>query len=220
MARRIKVAPGRELVATPVFDTYWRFAHARQQVFMKRVAGASPPWTNDAVLAGHRFTNVYRASDRVSQYLIRKVIYEGSQEPEEIFFRVLLFKFFNRIDTWERLSSELGHISWRDFDYRRYAAVLDQVLGRGERIYSAAYIMPSPSFGEPRKHRNHLRLLQSMMKDDAAQKIVDAKTLEDVFLLLRGYPSLGDFLAFQFTIDLNYSAALRFSEMDFVVAGR
>src|SRR5690606_32344806 len=32
-------------------------------------------------------------------------------------------------------------------------------------------------------------------------------------------PSLGNFLAFQFAIDLNYSEILRFSEMDFVVAG-
>jgi hypothetical protein len=135
MARRIKVAPGRELVATPVFDTYWRFAHARQQVFMNRVAGRPPPWTKDPVLAGHRFTNVYRASDRVSQYLIRKVIYEGgSQDPKEIFFRVLLFKFFNRVETWERLTAELGPLRWCDFEYRRYAAVLDRALARGDKI--------------------------------------------------------------------------------------
>jgi hypothetical protein len=40
-----------------------------------------------------------------------------------------------------------------------------------------------------------------------------------VFEILRGYPSLGDFLAFQFAIDLNYSTVTDFSEMDFVVAG-
>src|SRR5438270_6843255 len=90
--RQIRVAPGRVLKATAVFDTYWRFAEARQALFMKRVRGESPPWTADPVLAQHRFTNPYRASDRVSQYLIRHVIYQGSAQPEEIFFRVLLFK--------------------------------------------------------------------------------------------------------------------------------
>jgi hypothetical protein len=44
-------------------------------------------------------------------------------------------------------------------------------------------------------------------------------SLEQVFELLRSYPSLGHFLAFQFAIDLNYSAITNFSEMDFVVAG-
>jgi hypothetical protein len=39
----------------------------------------------------------------VSQYLIRDVVYAGPQDPEEVVFRVLLFKFFNRIETWELL---------------------------------------------------------------------------------------------------------------------
>jgi len=34
-----------------------------------------------------------------------------------------------------------------------------------------------------------------------------------------GNPALGDFLAYQFLIDLNYSSALGFDEMEFVVAG-
>jgi len=54
-------------------------------------------------MLSYRFTNVYRASDRVSQYLIRRVIYEGDQSEEEVFFRTLLFKIFNRIETWEIL---------------------------------------------------------------------------------------------------------------------
>ena len=43
--------------------------------------------------------------------------------------------------------------------------------------------------------------------------------MQAMFEILRSYPSLGNFLAFQFTIDLNYSELTRFSEMDFVVAG-
>jgi hypothetical protein len=155
----------------------------------------------------------------VSQFLIRHVIYEGEQTPEEVFFRTLLFKFFNRIATWVELASALGPPSWREFDFDRYAKALDALSARGKTIYSAAYIMPSPSFGNPRKHRNHLRLLEHMMRDGAPTRIVDARSLEEVFKVLRSYPSLGDFLAFQFAIDLNYSAVIDFSEMDYVVAG-
>jgi hypothetical protein len=86
-------------------------------------------------------------------------------------------------------------------------------------VYSAAYIMPSPPFGAARKHSNHLRLVEHMMRDSAPQKVAAATTMASVFSLLRGYPSLGDFLAFQLAIDLNYSTVTNFSEMDFVVAG-
>lgn len=219
LLRPFRVAPGRTLLATPVLDTYWRFAFARQELFMNRVEGLPPPWTSDPVIASHRFTNVYRASDRVSQYLIKNVIYSGDSDPSEIVFRTLLFKFFNKIETWEMLSAALGALTWREFDYERYARALDDVMRRGESIYSAAYIIPSPAFGSPRKHRNHLALLESMMRGGVVERLLSARGLNEVFEYLLGYPSLGPFLAFQFAIDLNYGPILSFSEMDFVVAG-
>ena len=217
--RGILVSTGCILKATPVFETYWRFAAKRQDLFMRRITGGLNPWTDDPVLAAHRFTNVYRASDRVSQYLIGNVIYRGSNTGEEIFFRTLLFKLFNRIETWEKLAACVGDPSWKTFHFERYACVLDAMLARGERVYSAAYIMPSPRFGSARKHRNHLRLLEHMMREGAPRRIAQARSLEDVFGILRAYPSFGDFLAFQFAVDLNYSDLIDFSEMEFVVAG-
>ena len=45
------------------------------------------------------------------------------------------------------------------------------------------------------------------------------KTIEDVFRLLQGCSFLGSFLAYQYTIDMNYSPYINFSENDFVKAG-
>lgn len=217
--RDISVAPSRILKATPVFDTYWRFAARRQQLFLRRLAGSSPPWTDDPVLRVYRFTNAYRAADRVSQYLIRHVLYDADQSPSEVFFRAVLFKMFNRIDTWEALSTALGSLTRAAFEPDRYARVLDDLLARDLKVYSAAYIVPCPRLGHERKHGNHLHLLHRMLRDEAPQRIADARSLETVYTILKGYPSIGPFLAFQFAIDLNYSSLLDFSEMDFVVAG-
>jgi 5-hmdU DNA kinase-like protein len=210
---------GKVLETTPVFDLYWRFAFERQEIFYKRSGGGLPPWTDDPVLSSYRFTNAYRASDRVSQFLIRNVIYEGDQDAEEVFFRTLLFKIFNRIETWELLSKHLGHIRWKGFDFDRYDSILDRAISDGVKIYSSAYIMPSPSFGARRKHTNHLSLLVSMMRAGVPRMVTTAKAFRDVFTILRSFPSIGDFLAFQFAIDLNYSELTNFSEMEFVVAG-
>lgn len=217
--REIRVSGRHVLRTTEVFDTFWLFAARRQAAFMQRLGGAPPPWTDDPILGHYRFTNVYRASDRVSQYLIRHVIYHGSQLAEEVVFRTLLFKLFNRIETWERLVVAVGVPSWRSFDFERYATVLDGMAASGESVYSGAYIMPSPAFGQQRKYRNHLHLLRHIMSDRGPRRIAQATTLRDVFESLRAYPSLGDFLAYQFTIDLNYSDVIDFSEMDFVIAG-
>lgn len=214
-----QLSNGKSLRTAPAFDLYWRFAVERQRVFFERTAGGSPPWTDDPVIGAYRFTNVYRAADRVSQFLIRHVIYEGDQSAEEIFFRTLLFKLFNRIGTWKLLQTNLGALSWKRFNADRYKAVLDRAMGAGQRIYSPAYIMPCPAFGATKKHTNHLLLLAQMMKSGVPGQVASARSLRQVFEILRALPSLGNFLAFQFTIDLNYSELTDFSEMDFVVAG-
>ena len=217
--RYIKVAPGKVLKATPVFDTYWKFAKKRQDIFMCRIRNLSPPWTKDPVLSTYRFTNVYRASDRVSQYLIRNVIYKGKQTTEEIFFRTLLFKIFNRISTWELLIKTIGIPQWKSFNIDAYVKTLDKIVKSGTTIYSSAYIMPSPTFGRKKKHQNHLQLIKHIMKNKLPKMIARSKTLDEVFNILRNCPSFGDFLAFQFTIDLNYSTIINFPENQFVTAG-
>ena len=217
-APRITIC-GRRFDPTPVFDTYWRFAAARQGLYEARLEGQPAPWTSDPILRRHRFTNCYRAANRVSQFLISQVIYEGSQDPGEVVFRTLLFKVFNRIATWQRLEAHIGEVSWQEYDYARYERVLTAAFTSGERLYSAAYVVPPPAFGEARKHANHLRLLELMMSTDVAAKVRSAGSLRGAFEVLRSYPAIGDFLAYQYVIDLNYSPVLAYDEMEFVVPG-
>ncbi|MDE0207382.1 MAG: putative DNA base hypermodification protein [Candidatus Tectomicrobia bacterium] len=206
-----------------VYDSLWRFAAQRQNIFFKRVRRELPPWTDDAVLTKYKFTNAYRASDRVSQYLIRHVIYRADlpDAPNEVFFRILLFKLFNKIETWELLERSLGAITFEDYDYTYYDKVLTHEIGNGGRIYSAAYIMPpgSREFGCPVKHQNHLMLLGCMMEDRVPERLVQTSTMQEAFERLRTYPTIGDFLAYQFVTDINYSEITDFSEMEFVVPG-
>jgi thymidylate kinase len=206
---------------TVVYDTYWRFAAERQEIFFKRWRRSSPPWTDDQILSQFKFTNAYRASDRVSQFLIKEVIYNGDQSEEEVFFRTILFKLFNKIETWRLLVKSLGRVTYQDFDFKKYDAVLSKAIDNGDTIYSAAYIMPSGSsaFGTTRKHRAHLKLLKQMMEDEVALTIAGSEGMRDVFALLRSYPMIGDFLAYQYATDLNYSNLTDFSEMEFVVPG-
>lgn len=212
------ITGGRTIVGSGVLGSYWKLAAERQRVYHARLAGESAPWTEDPVVSQYRFTNAYRAADRVSQDLIR-VIYTGSQDPEDVLLRILLYRFFNKPQTWQAIEGAMGEIRARDFDSQACGSVLDQALSQGERIYSAAYIVPPPPFGHQRKHRNHLALIETMTSGDLSRSLQQASAMQDVFRLLLAYPSLGPFLAFQLTIDLNYSTLIDFDEDDFVVAG-
>lgn len=207
--------------ATEVFDSYWRFASDRHQVFLRRLHGAAAPWTRDPVLQSFKFTNAFRALDRTSQYLLSDIIYDRERGPSDTLFRILLFKVFNRVETWELIKQSLGDVSIQAFRADACSEVLDRAMDAGTRIYSAAYIMPSGpvSIRQARKHHMHLALLKQLTLTHFFDRIVAAPSLARAYSLLREVPGFGPFLAFQYAIDCNYSSHLPFSEMDFVVAG-
>jgi hypothetical protein len=156
----------------------------------------------------------------VSQFLIKEVVYNGVQDPEETFFRTVLFKLFNRIDTWQLLLERLGEPLRRSWTPLRVSRELERRRETGSPIYSAAYIMPpAPQFGSVRKHEGHLRLLAQMMTEKLPQRYYGASSLRDATGFLQNYKGIGPFLAFQYAIDLNYSAHGTFHEMEHVVVG-
>lgn len=208
----------RTVTTSEVLRSYWTVATERQRVYYSRLAGLPGPWTDDEIISRYRFTNAYRAADRVSQDLIR-VLYRGPQQSEDILLRTLLYRFFNKPSTWAVLEAVRGDVTWESFDIERYGEALDSLLARGQRVYSAAYIVPPPPFGAVRKHRNHLLLVDHMMRDGLAGRLARVRALKEVFEIISSYPSLGPFLAYQLTVDLNYSTLVDFDEDDFVVAG-
>lgn len=204
-----------------VYNTYWEFISKRQDIFFKRIKNEEYPWSDDYIFNNYKFTNVYRATDRVSQFLIGNIIFKGSQEPDELFFRIILFKIFNRISTWEFLEKELGEVTLKNYSHENFDKLLLEVLENKEPIYSPAYIMASGKsfFGRERKHQNHLLLIEKMINDKLPHILQKCKSMKDAYGLLLSYPTIGEFLAYQYTIDLNYSNLINFSEMEFVKAG-
>ncbi len=200
------------------YEVYWSFASSRQKAYQRRLEGRAGPLTDDPVIANHRFTNAYRASDRVSQYLITNVIYDADRSWIDTFARVLLFKVFNRVDTWCHLELCLGEISAKTLMTGRVDDVLEDRAIKSP-IYSAAYIMPPPRNSTGAKFHRHLDLIRSMIRGGAHERIAEAQTMRGAFAILASYESIGPFLAYQFITDLNYSRHLRYSETEFVVPG-
>lgn len=208
-----------------LYDAYLRFAVERQNIFFRRnVLHEKAPWTENSILQNYKFTNAYRVNDRVSQFLISHVIYgdnTSSYDANDIIFRILLFKLFNKIDTWQILENRIGDIRIYKNIFSEIEAVLNDLSSKGNTIYSGAYIMPSgkSSFGFSRKYKNHIALLKLMFQDKFAENVLRCKTMEQLYNLLLSYPMIGSFLAYQYATDINYSEVTDFSEMEFVIPG-
>ena len=205
-----------------VYDLYWYFAYERQNIFIKKKNGEKPPWTNDKILQEYKFCNSYRVNDRVSQYLLKNVIYNGQDySKEDMLFRILLFKLFNKESTWELLIKNLKDIKLKDFDFLKCSEILNDAISKKESIYNDAYIScATKAFGYERKHENHLALLNKIFNvDKSYKKILEAKTMQEAFNILKTYPLIGNFMAYQLVTDINYSDIVNWQESEFTMAG-
>jgi hypothetical protein len=206
-----------------VYELYWKFASERQAVFERRAAGLPRPWTDDEILKTFKFCNVFRAADRVSQYLIGSVIYDGHATDDcDILFRIVAFRIFSNIDTWEGLRARLGRQPLvEDLWSGAFLAALESVKTEMGGLYTGAFILcATNAFGHTQKHLNHVALLQLMFRDHALPRAInDAPDLGNVFTALKSYPLMGDFMAYQVAIDINYSELTPFSESSFVQPG-
>ncbi len=69
------------------------------------------------------------------------------------------------------------------------------------------------------KHIMHLDLLEKMMGDGVPKRLSEAEDMKSAFEILKEYDSIGDFLAYQYITDINYTRVTDFGEMEFVVPG-
>ena len=185
-----------KLKVTSVLDELYRWIVARHEIYLARVRGRpADEWTDDEILKRHKFTNVFRELDRVTQYEIRHVIGIGEAEAEakdnedtirEAVFRVLIFKIFNRPSTWELLNeSEVGPVSWKTFDFNKYKKVLDRAHAKGVILYNSAYqILPPMEFKDyedcTTTSSKHLKLVALMMEEGLAEDLMASNTIEEV----------------------------------------
>ena len=176
-------------------------------------------WTDDPILQKFHFCNTFRVLDKVSQYIIREVIEKGSQEPQELVFRITLFNLFTKIETWELLTRELGPLTWPRYNRNDYQRVLNRAKKEGMTLYTGAFQKPAPHFNFSEAHMNHLCLLEMLMENDLAGRLLNAKYMADVYEYLISFPSMGAFSTYQLMLNLSYSDVLNFSNMDFVVPG-
>lgn len=206
------------------FEKYFYLMQERMNIFWKRYEGVNSPFSQDEIFNKHKFTNVYRASDRVSQYLINNVIYSGNEDlnEEDILLRILIFKIFNKIETWEYLEKEFGIIRVSNFDVDKISLSLKYLISR-KPIYNSAYMMTGTHKDYNHlssKHEKWLNMIEyEMIKEKKFKKIIKSKSLEEIFDILQSCPFIGGFLSYQYTIDFNYSEVINFSEDSFTKAG-
>lgn len=198
-----------------VYYLYW--ICERQDIFWKRLNGEKAPFSKDEIFNNFKFTNVYRVLDRSSQYLLSNVIYNGKEySKEDMIVRILLYKHFNLPTTWDSIINDFGDIR-SNISFEKLSKFLDSLKG-GQPIYSNAYMLTA-SFMKNKKIKEKYGIFNDSSKSDAylkifnkylfednyLQKILDSKSFTELNLILKSIITVGDFIAYQYAQDFNYT---------------
>ena len=213
-----KIAPpkvvsiaGQKVKPSVILDTFFAFVSERYKIHCRRLAGIpQSEWTKDPILQQYPFTNVFRVFDRVTQYILQEVVQKGDQSLREQCFRIMLFRSFNKVETWEYLAEMFGALTWRNFDL---IAIERALLDRQQvaALYNPAYIIPPSKLGASANASNHLRLIQLMMEEGLPKQLQKLEHLKDAHGRIMLFPGMGEFMALQYANPPPISIALALS---------
>lgn len=206
---------------------FFKFAHERHKIYLKKSSGAPAPWTSDHILQHYKFTNVYRELDRTTVWF-RENVRSKVTSPAEQLLAAVVFRWFNRIATGEAIFSQLDTNKTTAWDRLLVTGNADCLLepiktycGKGPYV-TGAYIIKTPDnltktegviqcikwfmenefFFTPEHHEGYRKVAERL----AAERGIH--TLESVWRWLRKFPYLGDFMAYEIVTDLRHTPLL------------
>ncbi len=119
------------------------FIWEREAIRIARENGHRAPWTKDPVLAKYKFTNIHRCDDRVSLWVIDKLIEPAAANgDEDLWFTLLIARLINWPPTLQALINK-GVIPCKpeNFDADMFEHTLERLKNDGKKVYSGAYML-------------------------------------------------------------------------------
>ena len=132
----LHLPPDTEEINELYLDEFFRTMYERQEIWYKRFILKQPrPWTKNEVFNKYKFCNVYRELDRTSQWLIKNVIRNEKLSIEEIVFKILVFRVYNKPETFDLI----GLPDYKTFDTPKHLKVVTEASKSMKVLNDEAY---------------------------------------------------------------------------------
>jgi len=197
-------------------ELFWGWIHERQEIFRRRfVEDRDPPWTDDPILQERHFCNVYRELDRQSRYYLRNLA--NKTPPRDVFLSTVLFRMFNRGQTWD----VIGFQSVDDYDGREIYERLVRERESGMSLFSSAYMTTGAVYSDisDSKAEQFLVGMGHEIVDNIDRLWIPEDHPKDQTDRWTEIPGISDFMAYEIYCDLTYSDWFPWDENDYVNTG-
>jgi hypothetical protein len=192
-------------------NQFFALAQERELVRRRRLAGWSrEKWTSDPVLGTYRFCNVRREDDRTTVWFRENVRDHLKMRPGDDVSATVLFRWFNRIETGEKILDILRGEAGR-YDSVKVHSRLQGV----KPLVTGAYMVKTPPGMS--KLRGILWCMDEFLRRGLIERLISGrdKTLQESHEILLEAPYLGEFMAYEVVSDLRHTNLLcRASDID------
>ena len=183
-------------------DLYFYWIHERETIrIAKEVERRPQPWTDDPILQKFKFCQVFREDDRTTRWFKHHIRNVWRDDPE-VLMATVIFRWFNFIETGRTLLKHNLHIEW---DRKK---AIEEITKQDQWI-TGAYIIKTPNRMD--KVTGVAECVSHMWGDRAklVDEILESKSLEKAWKILRDYPYMGPFMAYEVVTDLRHTYLLR-----------
>ena len=187
-------------------DRYCYWQTERESIRIKKESAVlSPPWTDDPILQEFKFCQVFREDDRTTRWF-RTHIREPMRNEEDVLMATIIFRWFNLIETGRTL---IDHDLLRKWNRKK--AIYE--ITKQPKWITGAYIIKTPNgmdkvTGVAECVSHIWKARESILSRLHENLVKGESSLEATWLILRDYPYMGPFMAYEVVTDLRHTYLL------------
>jgi hypothetical protein len=172
---------------------YWM--QERENIRQLKEADRPKPWTEDAILRDHRWCNVRRMDDKVSQWLLEEW-YNPKAGMQVLIGAAGLARLFNWPDTLAHITDGKP-FARRHWDMRELKDKLHRYERAGNKVFTGAYIINGARGGSKID-----QVIDNVSFMWNGQALIDRTSWRVTHSNFVGMPGIGSFMAGQIVADL------------------
>tara|TARA_Y100001937_G_scaffold7893_1_gene9945 strand:- start:217 stop:1119 length:903 start_codon:yes stop_codon:yes gene_type:complete len=194
-----------------MIENFYNWINERHAIYLARVRGDSPPWTEDPILREYKFTNPFRENDRTTVYMRKAWTEPNNNRPfGEIIFNCCLFRMvgtmeFAEVHGWV-------HADALEWDPEHTVNLISNRIKHGLKTFTGAYIITNQGIKKPKAevvvYEFLVPIYQSQVK--LGKLASETQSLQAVHNALSAYKGWGGggFMSYEVVSDLNYTSVL------------
>lgn len=194
-------------------NKFFSYAKEREMVRINKEARKQKPWTEDKILQGNRFCNVFREDDKVTVWF-RNNIREPLRNDPTVLLATFAFRFFN-LPSSAQVMLDIGGLDiFETENWLKNEKKITKGIKKNPQKVTGAYMTKTPTGldktdGCMQVIRWFIERTYNAPEDFATQMSKERWSLEKTTQWLSDFPFMGPFCAYEVVTDLYHTHLLQ-----------